>query len=377
MKKENVPQDLEGIIGPSDGVDLIYVPLNPLVRGTADFTGAEAVAGVYNIAGTALVHTVTANPAVLAVAGPVIEKAGFFGWEAIKAVRSKRGDKRNYFQRLKGSLKDGLANLLTDICVHDPIYTSAMYAGLSSDVASPEVLAAASFGIAIIPAVFFKHYGAEILHKGLKFASKFSGFSWETFYESRFITSGNKDSYHIFEALAKEFDLGNYNQSMYRDQYYNNRLPSFSDRLPVARLREVEDITGTERSFREFQIGYTLPKKRSSRLSEFNYFFTKKEKARKPLGKHTEPKLRLPLSRMIKDKNKLISFNRRMAYNDELRVTLDKAEIEGKPPIQFIELKVYTDLDMLCEAMQYVMRGYNVRTTTQPKTALVGAKPEE
>ncbi|MBW2992092.1 hypothetical protein KY345_02630, partial [Candidatus Woesearchaeota archaeon] len=275
------------------------------------------------------------------------------------------------FQRLKGSLKDGLANMITDICIHDPIYTAAMYAGLNAELASPEVLAAASFGVAIIPAVFFKHYGAELLHKSLKVASRFSGFSWETFYESRFITSSNKDSYHIFEALAKEFDLGKYNRSSYRDQYYNNRLPGFSDRMAVARLRNVEDITGSERSFREFQIGYTLPKKRSSRLSEFNYFFNKKEKARKPLKKHAEPRLRFPLNRMVQDKSRLITFDRRMAYNDELRITVDSTKVEGKQPVQFIELKVYDDLDMLCEAMQYVMRRYNVRTTTLPKSDLV------
>jgi adenylate cyclase class IV len=350
---------IEHILNNSKDADLIYVPMNPFVKETLDFGGAEMVAGVYNVAGTAASHLLTSNPLALSLSGPVIEKAGFFCWEAIKAV--KKTDGQSYFKRLKGRLNSGIANLLTDIVVHDSAYTAMMCYGLSNNVASPEALSFFSFLAALPPAIFAKHYGSEIMHSLVKQYSRIDGFKWEKYYESRFIIGGAKDPRQIFEKISNSLNLGNYSKVSCNDQYYEHKIPAFSDRASIVRVRE----TGK----RNLEIGYLLSKRRTpSRMSEFNYFFNMKEKGTKQLSESEEPRLRWPLK--IKAKGKKIEFEREIMHDDEIRVDLDKVRSNGSD-VYILEFKTWKDIDRLCDAMKLVLRGgYCVRTTTMPKSAL-------
>ncbi|MFZ2911996.1 MAG: hypothetical protein WAZ75_02845, partial [Candidatus Absconditicoccaceae bacterium] len=106
--------------------DLIYVPMNQLVKEAKDLGGAEAMAFGYNVLGTLAVNSFTQNTLTLAVAGPVIEKIGFFFREYIKAVKEHKRTGKPIPQGFKENLSNGLKNLLVDIGIHDTIYTGLM-----------------------------------------------------------------------------------------------------------------------------------------------------------------------------------------------------------------------------------------------------------
>lgn len=330
---------------------LIEVSKNPFLMELKDFGGAEAVAGITNVAATGLVHLLTANPMALTLAGPVLEKAGFFGWEAIKAIGQE-----NYLTALKQSIRNGMGNLAADICVHDPMYVALMAYGVSNDVAAPEVLSLLSF-LAALPAAAGMKY---VVGEGLHFlGKKRSGFEWEKFYESRFLCEDDPE--RVIDGLSRHFVLDNADEREYKDQYRTCRMPSFSGRLPRVRERTIEERTNLE-------LIYTLNKRESPEDSEWNYFVTRKEKGRMPIDRKHGWYIR----RQIGEPTTRVKFNRESVYGDELRACMDTVLLGGEEK-HVLELKVYRDTKMLCEAIQMLrMDGYKVRATTQPKDALIG-----
>lgn len=359
---------LETLLEGSSDADLISFPMNPVAKSALDFGGSEALAFLFNVGSTALVSGFTSDPNALSFVGPVVEKAGFFGWEGIKAFyeRSRSKEDIRIWKQFLGGVRGGIKNLLTDIAVHDPMYILMMQYGLRNSEVPAAAISAVSFLAALPVAAFAQHYSGEAAHQLFKQASRLYGFKWETYYESRFFLGERSKPHEVFQDLSNKFSLSNSIQNVYDDNYHSNKLPCFSDRKVVTRSREISEEGD---SFKNLEVVYTLARKRTpSRNSPFNYFFVEKEKARRNLGTLRFP---FPFNKLIDTKIEgNIKFKRSVRYGDELRIALD--ELDCKKPVHVMELKVYKDLDVLCDAMGYLMREYDVRVTTQPKKEIIG-----
>lgn len=352
--------------------DYIEIPMNPILKETVDLGGAEMAAGVYNVLWTAMVNTITNSTLALAIAGPVIEKIGFFIWEAIKAYRTHHKEGTAFKKEFKANITNGIKNIIVDICIHDTIYSSLMVYGLTHETVSATVLSVFSFIIALPPAILMKYSWNELLYFLQKEYSKLHRFNWENYYEARFIVNNYSNPESIFNELWKEFWLWSYNKSTYHDSYYQHHIPSFSDRIGTVKLRKVSDETGNARSFQNLEIAYTLPtKKTPEKESIYNYFYSFKEKWRKtiPIG-NEEIINRWIYKKLLWEEKKDICFNREIIYNHELRVALDEITEPTSSNIKkIIELKVYKDKKYLMEAMHKVMKdkSWDVQITTHPK----------
>src|SRR3989338_10901706 len=103
----------------------IHVPGNPYVEVFQRFGRDEAIAGILNIAGTAGISLLTQSPVILSLAGPLIEKLGFFpahfkeAWDVYRTTpEENREPLANYIKR---ALNGGSTSLLEDVLIHDPL----------------------------------------------------------------------------------------------------------------------------------------------------------------------------------------------------------------------------------------------------------------
>ncbi|MFZ2151365.1 MAG: hypothetical protein WAZ12_01245 [Candidatus Absconditicoccaceae bacterium] len=354
--------------------DLIYVPMNQLVKEAKDLGGAEAMAFGYNVLGTLAVNSFTQNTLTLAVAGPVIEKIGFFFREYIKAVKEHKRTGKPIPQGFKENLSNGLKNLLVDIGIHDTIYTGLMAYGLSNQMFDARILAIFSFLIALPPAILVKYSGNELFYHIQKHLTKLNGLEREKYYEARFIFNNHQKPVSIFEETADKFGLSNYNMSTYHDKYFDHRIAAFSGRKGTLKFREIEDsVTGDKVS--NLEIAHTLAKKDYlSKNGVYNFFYSSKEKGKKDLtGMDAEGLFRkFPYRFIIKKPSKEVSFEREIFFDDEVRITFDKITAPTNDSIKsVIEVKAYKDTKHLMEVMQFIMGKGNIRLTTQGKNELL------
>ena len=342
-----------------DECELRFYPINPIVREGADLMSAEGLAGVFSVASTYLAAKVTSSPSILVPAGPVGEKAGFVAWEAIKAVKDTIEDKsderkehpfRTFGTNLKGYWGNFCANLAADIVGHD-IFYGAIMGGMLYAGAPPTGASCASFVAALVPAVLFKKYGGDIAHAGLKQATTRMGFEWERYHESRFIVSGTMHPEDVFTRIQDRFELGNFHETIFRDHYYQNSLPQFSDWQSKVRMREIETYEKTDAPYKALELAYTMPRcKRPNRYSEYNFFFSDKNKAMMEIENIGDaPGF---VKKRIGDYSKSITFTRQVVYDDQLRLTLDHIHTRNGHPQYIIELKTFDDRGKLFDAMR-------------------------
>ncbi|GHV26291.1 hypothetical protein FACS1894176_06730 [Bacteroidia bacterium] len=185
--------------------NLIYVPMNPIVKEAQDLGGAEAVAFGYNVVGTAFINLFTQNTLALSLAGPLIEKLGFFLWELIKAIKHHKKTGKSIGKEFKANISNGIKNLLVDITIHDTIYAVLMAYGISHQLFEPRILAIFSFILALPPAIFVKYSGNELLYYLRKQITKWYGFKREKYYEARFIVDSYPNPAELFQQTAKKF----------------------------------------------------------------------------------------------------------------------------------------------------------------------------
>lgn len=370
MKKQELRKALQ-----AETEDLIYIPENPLIKEAQDLWAAESVAFGYNVLGTAFINHFTSSTLALSIAGPIVEKLGFFMWEFIKAYSEHKKTWKPISEGFKNNISNGIKNLLIDIGVHDTIYAWLMAYGITNDMAEPWLLAIASFVLALGPAVLVKYSGNELLHRIQKNCTKLYGFKREKYYEARFLMDNPASSKQLFEQAQKKFNLENHGVSTYNDTYYNHNIPAFSDRVGTVKDREIIDhITGEK--LHNIEIVHVLPKKKTlDRNSLYNYFYTRKEKGRKDISDQEMSDIvqRFPYKHLIKDSTKQISFDREVAYGPEVRVTLDTITNATKENLleNVIEIKVYQDRKALIEVMKFMMKEGNLRLTTYGKNDLL------
>lgn len=354
--------------------DLIYVPMNQLLKEAQDLWWAEAVAFGYNLLGTVWMNAISKSTLALSIAWPIVEKIWFFGREYIKAYRQKNKTWKPTLQWFKENVSNGIKNLLVDILVHDTIYTALMAYWITHQMLDARVLAIFSFLIALPPAILVKYSGNEIFYHLQKNLTKVNGFQREKYYEARFLFNNHQKPLSIFEQVWDKFWLWNYDMNIYDDKYFDHRIPNFSDRNWTVKHREITDsVTGN--TVANLEIAHTLAKKDYlSKNGIYNFFYSSKEKWKKDLTwNNIDAVLQsFPYRFMIKQASKEISFEREILFDDEVRITLDKIISPTNEAIKsVIEVKAYKDTQQLMELMQFIMSKWNIRLTTRWKYELL------
>lgn len=357
----------------------IRLPPHPYAAALRDFGLDELVAGgIDALSTTALNYALedSMKKLVLPLAGPVIEKVGFFpihfkkAWDVYRTMpKEKRKKLSHYF---KHALSDGSANLMKDLLIHDPLYISFMLAGLNyAPEIHPGVLSAASYTTAVLIVAGIDVAKDEFLHNRKKKSFEKAGFGSETYYESRFYIKAEKDPQEVLEKIASEFNLEKTSTVDYHDRYYNTALPSYSGRSVKMRLRsrgrrEFEGDNARWGDDPEFvtsaQIIYTRASEEKKDIDQCRYFPVKKEKLYFFLPKDAttiesipDEKARTALLN-AQDKSRAfndIMFSRTVVRDGELAACTDKVGCER--PFYIIELKTHKNVKMLQEAMRYVM----------------------
>jgi hypothetical protein len=330
-------------------------PESALAHSTKELTKVELLNGGINIAATAATAALTVNPFLLTASGMVCEKLGPAVWEAYKAHRDGQP------LLTQTHLQNVTANLTADLLGHDPAYAAFML-GLIASGTNPVVASGVSFLAAIPVAAAVQAGGGELLHRGLKTFSARQGFHWEDYYETRFLIPSEIEARRAFLDTSDHFGLQNDTLNVYEDTYYKHRVPAFGNRLGHARLRIVDGET----RFQNAELSYTLARKRSPSSSEFHFFYVHKEKGRKSVAQ------RLPsMQRWLTEEQETITFQRRIRYNTDIRLVLDRILLPDNRELSLIELKAYTEDKQFFPAMRYMLRNHRSILTNYSKIRLV------
>ena len=374
----------------------IKLPSSPFWDVFKKFGRDEALAMIVNVAGTASLDYLLSTSfsgalapesreLALTIAGPIVEKAGFFpghfkeAWETYKAAPLKERDPLSTY--FKQAIKGGTKSLVQDIVVHDPLYMGMMYAGLQIYPQTPAWLLATTSFIAAVFAVAGLEIGTnELLYHRYKRALKKAGFGSESYLESRFLIDAEKDPQEVISSFVKHFDLPLVRRGKYHDRYFENTLPYYNNRTPVLRLRR-RVIEDEDREVKSAQIVYTRASEIVSKEPEqFRYFPHQKDKIYFLLDQEMPGNIdeitNERAQRILKraqggEKYTEVHFERTLASDpSSLLVSVD--QVQHQNPFYVLELKTFKDKRLLREAMRFVMNKFPVVQTTYRKFDLVG-----
>ena len=149
-----MPEQIE-LISKKLAEEPIKIPQNPFWEVFRRFGRDEAIAMIINVIGTLIISFFTAIPILLSVAGPVIEKIGFFPANFIEARKiyktTPKNQRKHLFHYIKKAMKRSFTSLTEDILVHDPLYIFFMFFGIIIYPVIPVwILAVISFILAVI-----------------------------------------------------------------------------------------------------------------------------------------------------------------------------------------------------------------------------------
>ncbi len=378
--------DLEHKIETELSNNPIKLPPSPFWDVFKRFGRDEAIALLVNVAGTAGLSYLLSEDlseetraAALAVAGPVVEKIGFFPAhfkEAWDNYRSSSKEEREPFSGyFKQALKGGGKSLLQDLLVHDPAYMSLMYAGLQVHPETPAWMLATTSFISAVFAVAGLEVGLnELMYWRRKNALQKIGFEVESYFESRFLLDTGSSPEEIIGNLSSRFSLPPFKKGIYHDRYFKNSFPKYNSRIPVLRLRhrKIEE----EREVKSLQVVYTRASELPAKNPEqFRYFPQKKEKIYFLLDQEMpedisgieDQKVRAAIKKLQKETAYSdVDFYRTMT-NDRSSLFISVDAVARENVFKILELKVYEDTRLLKEAMHYVMRTFPVLQTTHRK----------
>lgn len=369
----------------------IAVPGSPFWEAFQSFGRDEAIAMVINILGTAgmefalqrdLLGALSEDEqrAALTLAGPIIEKLGFFPAHAKEAYDIYRttpvGQREPYGHYVKLALKNGSKSLLKDILIHDPLYGGMMYGGLQLNSGTPAwMIATVSFIGAVFVVAGLEVAYDEVKYRNFKRKAKNAGLGIEDYLESRFLVNDSVKPEEILEKVAREFSLSGVQEGNYHDHYFEPLVPDFSKRVARVRLRE-RKLSGEE-SVKTAQIVYTRATEMALKNpSQFRYFPVEKRK----IYFVFDEKMPDTVEQIENDAAKKffqgkvgaalydIQFKRIIARDQALLVAADQVEAERS--FNVVELKTREDTKLLQEAMRYVMLTFPVLQTTYGKADL-------
>lgn len=357
----------------------IKIPGNPFWNVFKRFGRDEVIAMFINVIGTAIISFFMTTPIILSIAGPIIEKIGFFpahikeALDIYKTTPENKRKSRGFY--LKKAFKGGFTSLIEDVLIHDPLYIIIMYAGIKLYSQTPVwILSATSFVIAVIIVsgieVGFREFQYWLFQKKLAQL----GFRKESYYEARFFIHAKKSSTEVLKCMKKKFSLDISYDLKYNDTYYETNLGEYSDRIPKFRLRKRTNSEKRKNKFiQTVQIIYTKAyESTSNKYDQFRYFPIKKEKyyfiLKQPMPKTFTDIKNIHIkkySKTICNKKtaKSVKFHRRVVHNRDLLVSAD----EIKNGVFLIEIKTHKNLKLMLEAMRLVMKEFPVIQTTKGK----------
>ena len=390
-----MPRDIEFI--PKELAEQpISIPRNPFWDVCRRFGRDEIIAMLVNVIGTAIISIFVSVPIILSIAGPVIEKIGFFPanfWEARKIYRTTpKKQRKSMFHYFKGAMKRSLTSLTEDILVHDPLYILFMFTGLLLFPSIPAwLLAAVSFTIAVVLVTVLEVGARELQYLKFKLRLGKAGFEPEHYFETRFLISAKETPAELMKKLMKTFNLKQGRILQYEDTYFENNLPEYSGRIPKVRLRKrTFDSKGRwikglrqvyevkKGAVKTLQIIYTrASEQQKGKREQYRYFPIRKEKFYSFINQkmptdisQVENKKAKKILKFSENKPlKKVHFERAFIRNKELLISVDKM-IKGSR-FYILEIKVRKDIKLLIEAMRYVMREFPVVQTTKGKSEIL------
>jgi len=390
-------------------IALIHLPVNPLWKVCKTFGTDELISLVANFLATIwftyylatesgmsfLLSVGLSVPAGLALAGPVLEKVGFFPmhfWEAWTDYRTTPlEDRKSRGSYLSGALKGGSVSMIEDILIHDPFYFGLMYFGLRTFAGTPPwILCLLSFGGAVLVVGFLEVGTKEVLHRNAKRKLKMCGFQLEKYYEARFCYSDETIAEKVFRSLAQKYVFSppyvgtetSKNEAKlinYHDRYFAERS-WWNSRTMLLRSRDRDD---TEKGkMRSWQVVYTLINETWKQgADQYRYFVSLKEKmyylAPEGLLHHpdqiADKKVRETVAAKVLNESPVdVRFERLVAQRFEsLLVSFDRVHEHS---LYIIEIKARPDRKQtLKEAMRYAMLQGGLQTTHGKYRLLAGS----
>jgi hypothetical protein len=355
----------------------IALPENPYLSVYKRFGRDELIALSVNLAGTAFAEYVMRkmdlSPAqralAFSIAGPFVEKIGFFPahiWDAYRARRAVAPHMRRPFRSyLSEHLAEGKKSLIEDVTMHDPIY--ALLLGGTKWVApdTPAIPASfVSFMVAAAGVGVISVAKDEYRHRRYKARLVAEGFGEEFYFESRFVIRSNSDAQALTERLAEQFALHKRKRAQYTDNYFESTAPNLSGRRSHVRIRDRKMDDG--KHHRTAQIVFSRASELAKQNEQFRYFPQRKEKmyCSIPAGMSAK-EFGGTFSKAAGTLMRTVSFTRSMAYEGDLLMAVDV--VEAGNPFYLLELKTFGDPVKLKEAMKYVMNEFPVQQTTYNK----------
>lgn len=374
--------------------DLIQLPGSPFWNVFKRFGRDEMIAFAVSVVGTMVISFFTMSALILAFAGPVVEKIGFFPWHFYEARRSYLAlptqEQKSFLPYAWQAFKGGLVSLIEDVVVHDPVYV-LLFLWLSFYPGIPVWLVSAfSFFVAIVIVAWIEVLVTEIRYVLFRRRMVKSGFGIDSYREARFFIQSFANQETILSRLQSGLNLtvvvGNLE---YHDRYLENDLPDFSGRAPVVRLRR-RTLSDRARNLvldfkkmlstghmQTVQVVYTRPQEEiTANPDQFRFFPVRKEKFYFVIDEEEMPdsadKLPQKIQKLIKadGQRKEISFRRTVFLDrtETLYVAVDTPSRDGDGCV--IELKARKNLKLLLAAMRFVMTEFPVQHTTQSKSEL-------
>src|SRR3989338_65255 len=276
---------------PKTDTTLIRLPGSPFWNVFKRFGRDEAIALVISVVGTMIAGLFTSSILVLAFVGPIIEKIGFFPAHIYEAVTLYRNTpivgRKPFLSYLLKAFKGGSVSLVEDIVVHDPVYIG-LFVLLSLYPGIPVwLIVAVSFVVAVGIVSSLEVGLTEARYMLFKKKIFGAGFKIDSYREARFFVRSGNQAEAIIKKLETGFGLTVFEHLEYYDIYFENRLPQFSGRIPIVRLRRRTLCSHAYKKAQRFekmfstgniqtvQIVYIRPQEENmKRLDQFRFFST-------------------------------------------------------------------------------------------------------
>ena len=337
------------------------------------------------------------------LSGVIAEKPGLFVRNTRNVINEYRQtpfeDRQELSHYVGKVLTDTWRTIRADIIYHDPIYSGSLWSLMTFTDASHPLVVGAYTGLCFTAAVAV----AAALDVGAidrKYKRQFKrwkkmGLDNESYFEARFPIIPRKDEKHdtpmnfiynithVTKDGLPRFNLPGTYSGTYHDQYQcDHRLEVLNNRVPKIRFRKRSGLED-EGDVQSAQIVYTRPQEIAKKeRGQYKLYPIRKDKAYHMIEGPmvwTPEELENPRARKLFTKLqngeevREIAFDRYIAHDkDGLYVSADCASGKGGSNSPYIvEVKVREDLDLLKDAMKYIMRNYNTGQVIDGKFELL------
>jgi len=339
--------------------------------------------------GLKIVGYVTWQVVALALAGPIFEKIGFFFWHFRDAYRIYHSTPALYRESrghyIKQAFQGGMKTLLMDLLIHDPLYVGLMMLGMYAYPVTPAwLLVPLAFGLAVMIVATLEVGFQEVRYATFKWRLQYDSEcpfdGVERYLDARFYLGKVDDVEAVIKALQSRF-LPQTTPEIwfYEDNYFDAQLPEFNGREGILRARqrhqEPSDKQGSG-PVTTLQYVYSRITENGRQVAgQFRCFPRQKDKIYRMyygVDGIERAKDKGQRSNGAKKCISVVKFKRYLLRKqDKIYIAVD--QFENRSCV--IEVKVYpAQIELLIEAMHFVMHRFPALQTTRNKTELLGAE---